>query len=90
MRDVKSTYGGFMSKSERFNKGLEMLDVRESAGHLGDLQFTTGRSIDEEMFRHYRSRPNTHSGRRILHASRMQFGQFVPMRLKAQTATFTI
>jgi hypothetical protein len=41
-RGAKSTYGGFVSKSERFNKQLKLLDIREATGHLSDLQFATG------------------------------------------------
>jgi hypothetical protein len=38
---VRSTYGGFVFKSEGFHKRLELLDIREATGHLSNFEFTT-------------------------------------------------
>jgi len=41
-RSVKSTYDGFVFKSEGLHERRKLLDVCEATGHLGDLEFTTG------------------------------------------------
>jgi hypothetical protein len=90
-RGAKSTYGRFVFKSERSHERLKLLDVCKATGHLGNPEFATGsRGVSGGVLGCSEIRPDTYPGRRILHASRMQFGQFVPMRLRAQTTTLTI